>query len=133
MKTTLPLDRIQGAIERLKSSNQQHMRRYPGEPGTRQPVHVVYGGAHLFAHDAAQKLGKLALRSLDEYAPDFVSFARAIPWLWPRFTPCARGHAAHGLGADHRLRHPGDAHGNDEISQVPGEPPWTRAELLRPR
>jgi len=72
------MDRIQGALERLKAANQQHMRRYPGEPGTRQPVHVVYGGAHLFAHDAAQKLGKLALRSLDEYAPDFVSFARAV-------------------------------------------------------
>jgi hypothetical protein len=77
MKTTLTSESLAGAIERLKSANQQHMRRYPGEPGVRQPVHVVYGGAHLFTHDAARKLGALAKKALAEHAPDFVVFARA--------------------------------------------------------
>ena len=41
----------------------------------RAPVHVVYGGAHLFKADSAQKLGKIALKSLHEYAPDAAAFA----------------------------------------------------------
>ena len=35
----------------------------------RSPVHVVYGGAHLFKSDTAKKLGRIALKSLQEYAP----------------------------------------------------------------
>ena len=44
----------------------------------RQAVHTVYGGAHLFRADSARKLGDLALRSLDEYAPDAKTFAAAV-------------------------------------------------------
>jgi citrate lyase beta subunit len=43
-----------------------------------QPVHVVYGGAHLFRADTVQKLGRLALRSLEEYAADGESLAKAL-------------------------------------------------------
>jgi citrate lyase beta subunit len=50
----------------------------PGETGDRQPVHTVYGGAHLFRADSAPKLGALALAALDEYAPDAGTFARAL-------------------------------------------------------
>ena len=32
----------------------------------RQPVHVLYGGAHLFRSDTAAKMGRLALRVLEE-------------------------------------------------------------------
>jgi len=32
----------------------------------RQPVHVLYGGAHLFRADTAAKMGRLALRSLED-------------------------------------------------------------------
>jgi citrate lyase beta subunit len=46
----------------------------------RQPVHVVYGGAHLYKADTPHKLGKLALKSLESYAPNFAAFARAV-WL----------------------------------------------------
>jgi citrate lyase beta subunit len=34
----------------------------------REPVHVVYGGAHLFRADTCAKLGRIALKSLDEHA-----------------------------------------------------------------
>ncbi len=52
-------------------------RRFPGESGQRQPVHTVYGGAHLFKSDTAVKLGALALRALREHAPDPKIFAAA--------------------------------------------------------
>ena len=44
----------------------------------RQPVHVVYGGAHLFKSDTTRKLGSLAVRALAEYAPDVATFANAM-------------------------------------------------------
>ena len=36
----------------------------------RQPVHTVYGGAHLFRSDTASRLGATALRALDEHLGD---------------------------------------------------------------
>jgi hypothetical protein len=41
-------------------------------------VHTVYGGAHLFRADTARRLGEKALQTLDEYAGDFVTFAKAV-------------------------------------------------------
>lgn len=54
------------------------MRRYPGESNRRQAVHTVYGGAHLFRADSAEKLGAVALRSLEEYAPDAATLAQVL-------------------------------------------------------
>ena len=54
------------------------MHRFPGNAGERQPVHTVYGGAHLFRADTARKLGETAARFLDEYGVDPFAFARAI-------------------------------------------------------
>src|SRR6476646_11584421 len=62
----------------LSDANKAFMRRYPGESNRRQAVHTVYGGAHLFRADSAQKLGAVALRSLEEYAPDPKTLAEAI-------------------------------------------------------
>ena len=45
---------------------------------TRQPIHTVYGGAHLFKADTAAKLGTTALRILDEHAPIAASLASAL-------------------------------------------------------
>ena len=53
-------------------------RMHPGDPPTRQPVHTVYGGADLFRADTARRLGDLALRSLETYAPDPGTLASAI-------------------------------------------------------
>ena len=53
--------------------------RYPGDSGARQPVHTVYGGAHLFCADTARKLGELALRALDDATrPTPATFAEAL-------------------------------------------------------
>ena len=52
--------------------------KYPGESGRRQPVHTVYGGAHLFKSDTTVKLGQLAVRSFETFAPDAATFADAL-------------------------------------------------------
>ena len=65
-------------VEPLRRANEQFSLRYPGETGYRQPVHTVYGGAHLFKSDSAQRLGAVARRSLEEFAPDAATFAKAI-------------------------------------------------------
>ena len=62
----------------LRQAHKEFESRYPGPRGDRQPVHTVYGGAHLFRADTARRLGEKALQSLSEYAPDFISFAKAI-------------------------------------------------------
>ncbi|HEX4048019.1 MAG TPA: phosphoenolpyruvate kinase [Elusimicrobiota bacterium] len=62
----------------LSCKNAAHAARFPGDFAGRQPVHTVYGGAHLFKSDSAKKLGELSIRALTRYAPDAVTFARAV-------------------------------------------------------
>ena len=62
----------------LRAANLAVMRLDPGERPDRQPVHTVYGGAHLFRADAAGRLGELATRALDDNAPDAAAFAEAF-------------------------------------------------------
>ena len=69
------VERITAALSR---ANKEFARRYPGESNRRQAVHSVYGGAHLFRADTAQKLGEVALRSLQDYAPDAATLAAAL-------------------------------------------------------
>src|SRR5687767_8432266 len=69
---------IDEIIQPLRQANEQFARHYPGETGRRQPVHTVYGGAHLFKSDSAHRLGSLARRSLEQFAPDAATFAKAI-------------------------------------------------------
>jgi citrate lyase beta subunit len=78
MKRTLPPEALQEIAARLEQAHKAFRRRYPGLSGERHPIHVVYGGAHLFRAGTAKRLGELALRALDEFAPDFVTFAKAI-------------------------------------------------------
>jgi citrate lyase beta subunit len=78
MKKTLPHESLQEIAERLEQAHKSLQRRYPGDAGDRQPVHVVYGGAHLFRSGTTRKLGALALRSLEDFAPDFVAFGKAV-------------------------------------------------------
>ncbi|HEY9284814.1 MAG TPA: hypothetical protein VIP46_15260, partial [Pyrinomonadaceae bacterium] len=62
MRTTLSPDSLAAINERLRQSNAELAALYPGESGRRQPVHTVYGGAHLFKSDTAARLGALAVR-----------------------------------------------------------------------
>ena len=78
MTTSLSQDQIRNMSTRLQQANNDFTARYPGETGERQPVHTVYGGAHLFKSDSARRLGELSRRSLAQFAPDFLTFAKAI-------------------------------------------------------
>lgn len=78
MNTTLTAESIREIEGRLQAANLRYTQNFPGEPEGRQPVHTVYGGAQLFRADGSKKLGAGALRALDEHAPDFVTFARAL-------------------------------------------------------
>jgi citrate lyase beta subunit len=62
----------------LRDANLEFTRRHPGDPPGRQPVHTVYGGAQLFAADAAAKIGGVARRSMDEYAATPAMLGSAI-------------------------------------------------------
>ncbi len=78
MPTTLAASAVRSYLEYLSRSNLELSRNYPGESGRRQPVHTVYGGAHLFKADTASRLGALALRAFEEYAATPADFAAAI-------------------------------------------------------
>ncbi|MGD0678556.1 MAG: phosphoenolpyruvate kinase [Polyangiaceae bacterium] len=75
------LEELAPELETLKNANQAFSRFYPGEAARRQPVHTVYGGAHLFKADTIRRFGAIALRTMDEYGRDPVEFARAVGFL----------------------------------------------------
>jgi citrate lyase beta subunit len=76
--TTISQESMQEITRGLRSSLAAFASRYPGESARRQPVHTVYGGAHLFKSDTAPRLGTLAMRSFETYAPDAQTFAHAL-------------------------------------------------------
>ncbi|CAN5257997.1 aldolase/citrate lyase family protein [soil metagenome] len=77
-RTSLQPNEVESISTALSEANHTFVRRYPGESNRRQAVHTVYGGAHLFKADTAQRLGKVALRSLEEYAPDAAKLASVL-------------------------------------------------------
>src|SRR3989442_13735703 len=77
-QTTLSEQTLREIGARLKAQQDAFARHYPGESGTRQPIHTVYGGSHLFKSDTTKKLGDLALKALAQYAPSASTFAEAI-------------------------------------------------------
>jgi citrate lyase beta subunit len=77
-RTSLPHKKLEKALGRIDRSQARFSARYPGDSGARQPVHTVYGGAHLFSAETPKKLGELALKSLDNYAPDATTFGEAL-------------------------------------------------------
>jgi citrate lyase beta subunit len=78
MKRTFNPATLQEISVRLEPAHKAFQKRYPGSTGERQPVHTVYGGAHLFRADTAKRLEELAVHSLDEFAPDFITFAKVL-------------------------------------------------------
>jgi citrate lyase beta subunit len=70
IRTALTGRDLRPILADLRKTNALASREWPGEPQERQPVHTVYGGAHLFRADSASRLGATALAALDEYAPD---------------------------------------------------------------
>jgi citrate lyase beta subunit len=77
MKTSL--QKLSPAVlTSLTQANAALARAYPGEPEARQPVHTVYGGAHLFKSNTAKRMGEIAAAALRDNAPDAKGLADAL-------------------------------------------------------
>ena len=62
----------------LNTGNREIHSYFSGQSDVRQPVHVVYGGAHLYKSDINDKFSRMSLRMLDEYASSPQALAAAI-------------------------------------------------------
>ena len=89
--TTLNDADIRKITRNLETALVPFNQRFAGSAGERQPVHTVYGGAHLFKFDTTKKLGEVALRFLREFGGSPTLFARAIgiddDWIAERVYP----------------------------------------------
>ncbi len=65
-------------LQELGVANVKFQKTYPGDKPERQAVHTVYGGANLFKSDTCVKMGEIALRNLQTYAPSFVELANVL-------------------------------------------------------
>src|SRR5215217_5499451 len=65
-------------LDELGVANLHFQQTYPGDKPDRQPVHTVYGGANLFKSDTCVKMGDIALKHLQTYAPNFVVLATLL-------------------------------------------------------
>lgn len=63
--------------ERLADSDIELAARYPGDSGTRQPVHTVYVPGDRFTEQTHRQWGAQATRLLDEHAPTAGALASA--------------------------------------------------------
>ncbi|MFP4074119.1 MAG: DUF6986 family protein [Actinomycetota bacterium] len=57
---TLNADSYTRWSSRLEKASERIAAEFPGDGPERQPVHTVYGGAQLFSHDTAVRLGSMA-------------------------------------------------------------------------
>jgi citrate lyase beta subunit len=92
MKLSLGAEKIRAIRKPLTRANARFTKDYPGASSARQPIHTVYGGAQIFAHDTARKLGETALRTLSGHAPNARALSDALGYspgkedgpLWER-------------------------------------------------
>ena len=68
---TEPLENLEHGLVRLSKER-------PGLQPGRRPVHVLYGGAHLFQKRTLAKIREVAQAALNTYAPDGTTFAWAL-------------------------------------------------------
>lgn len=76
--TSLPGAVRDGITASLAGVDAELARRYPGDPGTRQPVHTVYVPADLYTAGTVRDWGDQALAALDEHAPDPAALAAVL-------------------------------------------------------
>jgi hypothetical protein len=83
-------DVLQAVDAVLAESDDALLRRYPGDPGGRQPVHTVYVPADKVSDALSQEWGAAAEESLRLHAPDAAAMAtatgldrNAVADVWP--------------------------------------------------
>ena len=77
-ETTIPTAASKVLLDLVDKPNVRIAEHFPGDSPQRQPVHTVYGGAHLFTSDTVDKLGASARRAFLEYAPGPAELAAAF-------------------------------------------------------
>lgn len=65
-------------FDQLAEVNKSHKSRRPGPDDRRQPVHTVYGGAHLFKAGTLKRLGDMALKAFEVHAATPDELCRAL-------------------------------------------------------
>jgi hypothetical protein len=73
----LGADVLDDLDRRLAPADAELAARYPGDAGTRQPVHTVYVPADQLIPDVPANWGALALAALGEHAPTPAALAQA--------------------------------------------------------
>ncbi|MGI5350862.1 DUF6986 family protein [Streptomyces sp. CA-250714] len=76
--TSLGSGALEGVSELLAPVDAELARRYPGDPGTRQPVHTVYVPADTVTPGTVREWGEAARALLDTHAPDAAALARVL-------------------------------------------------------
>ncbi|WP_377271364.1 DUF6986 family protein [Peterkaempfera sp. SMS 1(5)a] len=77
-RTTLPAALLAEVDTSLAEVDTELARRYPGDPGSRQPVHTVYVPAYAFDAATVRSWGAQALAAMDAHAPTPEAFAAAL-------------------------------------------------------
>lgn len=75
MQTTIDQESLAPMLERLTNANQAFAARFPGDGPLRQPVHTLYGGAHLYRSGTTAKIGSLARQHFVDFAKNAQAFA----------------------------------------------------------
>jgi citrate lyase beta subunit len=121
-------------LARLAAPLAEIATRFPGSGAGRQPVHTVYGGAHLFRADTAPRLGELARRALDDFAPDAAALGEALTLDDVRLAGTVRARVARKLASepieDFRLDFE-DGYGHRPDDEEDGHAASAAAEMAR--
>lgn len=92
--------------EELAETDAALAARYPGDSGTRQPVHTVYVPADRFTADLPSEWGSQALALLDEHVPDGATLGELVgagPALGAEVLPLVRAKLANEPVEDLRI------------------------------
>ncbi len=78
MYTVIDPATLSSIFDQLAAANQKFSQHYPGDSEEQQPTHTLYGGAQLYKATSTQKIGELAIKAFNKYAPDAESFAKTL-------------------------------------------------------
>lgn len=75
---TLPVDSMERWSRRVGEAARRIEDRYPGDRPDRQPVHTVYGGAHIFSARTCSRLGEIATAFVEQWIPAATDLASVV-------------------------------------------------------
>ncbi len=78
MTSSIDPNQLDPIFASLSQANEKYQQHFPGDREALQPTHTLYGGAQLYKAGSTQKIGELALKSFQQYAPNSTVFAHAL-------------------------------------------------------